>query len=125
MATKKITEQTSGSVEHYDRLIATIPGLERKGNTLPYTSLNGHMFSFLDKNGTLGLRLPETERDAFLKKYKTALCVQYGAVMKEYVTVPEKLLADTTTLKKYMMISHSYVAAMKHKPAKKSKRGTT
>jgi hypothetical protein len=123
MATKKITEQTAGKVELYDRLIATVPGVERKGKTLPYTSIKGHMFSFLDKNGTLGLRLPEAERDAFLKKYKTTLCLQYGAVMKEYVTVPEKLLGDTKTLKKYMMISHAYVAAMKPKPTKKSKRG--
>ena len=125
MATKKIAEQTAAHLHHYDRLIAAIPGLERKGNTLPYTSINGHMFSFLDRNGTLGLRLPQTERDEFLKKYKTTLCVQYGAVLKEYVTAPEKLLSDTKTLKRYMMISQAYVASLKPKPTKKSKGGTT
>jgi hypothetical protein len=31
----------------YDRLIATQPGLQRKGATIPYTSVNGHMCSFL------------------------------------------------------------------------------
>jgi hypothetical protein len=46
---------------------------------MPYTSLNGHMFSFLTKTGKLALRLPEPERDAFLKKYKTTLCEQQGS----------------------------------------------
>lgn len=32
----------------YEKLLATIPGIERKGATMPYTSLNGNMFSFID-----------------------------------------------------------------------------
>jgi hypothetical protein len=35
---------------------------------MPYTSLNGHMFSFLTETGTMALRLPAGEREAFLKK---------------------------------------------------------
>ena len=35
----------------YDKLIETNTMIERKGKTTPYTSLNGHMFSFLDKTG--------------------------------------------------------------------------
>ena len=31
----------------YEALVATGPGVERKGKTMPYTSVNGHMFSFL------------------------------------------------------------------------------
>jgi hypothetical protein len=31
----------------YDLIIATQPDVKRKGATMPYTSLNGHMFSFL------------------------------------------------------------------------------
>lgn len=40
----------------YDQLINANPTIERKGKTMPYTSLNGHMFSFLSKEGTMGLR---------------------------------------------------------------------
>ena len=36
-------------VELYNKLVATIPAVERKGASMPYTSLNGNMFSFLDK----------------------------------------------------------------------------
>jgi hypothetical protein len=54
----------------YERLIATQPDLQRKGATMPYTSLNGHMFSFLTATEHLALRLPLPERDAFLAKYQ-------------------------------------------------------
>jgi len=55
-------------IEQYDRLIATQPGIERKGATVPYTSVNGHMFSFLSDTGTLALRLPAGDREAFLER---------------------------------------------------------
>jgi hypothetical protein len=55
----------------YDKLLASNPEIERKGAARPYTSLNGHMFTYLNPSGTLALRLPEREREEFLKKYKT------------------------------------------------------
>lgn len=70
----------------YDELVATRPGLERRGKTMPYTSINGHMCSFLDPDGTLALRLPEADRAAFLEKYATTLVEQHGHLMKEYVS---------------------------------------
>lgn len=39
------------SLELYEKLVATNPGIERKGATVPYTSINGHMFSYLSKGG--------------------------------------------------------------------------
>jgi hypothetical protein len=65
-------------LELYEKLVATNPNVERKGDTVPYTSLNGHMFSYLSKEGKLALRLPAGEREAFLKKYKAKLCEAYG-----------------------------------------------
>ena len=61
----------SSKVLLYEKVVATIPGVERKGATIPYTSLNGHMFSYLSKDGEMALRLPTDERELFLKKYKT------------------------------------------------------
>ena len=107
------------ALNHYERLIATQPKVERKGAAMPYTSVNGHMFSFLTKAGRLALRLPEQERDAFLKKYDTKLCEQHGTVLKEYVEVPDALLAKTTELKKFFDRSYAYVASLKPKPTKR------
>ena len=100
----------------YEKLVATIPEVERKGASVPYTSVNGHMFSYLGKTGTLALRLPEPERQRFLDKYKTTLCTAYGVVQKEYVDVPGALLAKTAELATYFAASHAYVASLKAKP---------
>ena len=106
-------------LESYDRLIATHPNIERKGAKMPYTSLNGHMFTYFSKEGQLGIRLPKEEREAFLKKYDASLLVSYGAVMKEYVAVPDHLLENTKELKEYLALSYEYVSTMKPKPTKK------
>ncbi len=105
----------------YDKLIATIPSIERKGSSVPYTSHNGHMFSYLSKSGVLALRLPESAREAFLSKYQTTLCKQYGVVQKEYVEVPAALLRKTAELKKYLAQSFAYVRTLKPKSATKKK----
>jgi hypothetical protein len=109
-------------IASYDKLIATLPGVERKGDTIPYTSLNGHMFSNFTKAGTLSLRLPPELREPFLAKYKTKLSVEYGIVRKEYVEVPPALLAKTQELAPYFAASHAYVKAMKPKPTTKKKK---
>ncbi len=45
-------------LELYRKLISTHPDLEVQGGTkLPYTSHNGHMFTFLTKEGAVALRL--------------------------------------------------------------------
>jgi TfoX/Sxy family transcriptional regulator of competence genes len=95
---------------------------------MPYTTVNGNMFSLLTADGTLALRLPTSDREAFLKKYKTTLCEQYGAVMNEYVSVPATLLANTRQLAKYLALSYEYARSLKPKPTTKrrpAKQSTT
>lgn len=105
----------------YEKLIATLPGVERKGDKVPYTSVNGHMFSNLTGAGKLALRLPADVREAFLAKYKTTLVTEYGIVRKEYVEVPDALLSRTAELKPYFAQSFAYVSALKPKPTSKTK----
>jgi hypothetical protein len=51
----------------------------------------------------------------------------YGAVMKEYVEVPDALLAKTAHLKKFFDASFQYVSSLKPKPTteKTKKKPTT
>jgi hypothetical protein len=67
MPKPKATSVPSDKLELYEKLVATNPKVERKGATVPYTSLNGHMFSYLSKDGKVALRLPPADREAFLK----------------------------------------------------------
>jgi TfoX/Sxy family transcriptional regulator of competence genes len=103
----------------YDKLIATIPEIQRKGAANPYTSLNGNMFTLLHQS-RLAIRLPEGQREEFLKKYKTGLFEAYGTVMPEYVAVPDGLLKKTKELRKYLELSYQYVKTLKPKPTKKT-----
>jgi hypothetical protein len=105
----------------YEKLVATNPDVERKGAANPYTSVNGNMFSQLLPSGRLSLRLPDSEREAFLKKFKTKLVEQYGEAMKEYVEVPDALLAKTAEIRKYFDISYEYTMSLKPKPTKRTK----
>jgi len=56
---KTMTDVQANTLNLYEKLVATNPEVERKGDTMPYTSLNGHMFSLLTKEG----RLPQEIQD--------------------------------------------------------------
>ena len=116
---KSVPKAPADCVDLYDALLATNPEIKRKGAALPYTSVNGNMFSLLTPDGTLALRLPAAEREAFLKRYETTLCEQYGVVMKEYVRVPRSLLQNTRTLAKYLEVSYRFACSLKPKPTTK------
>ena len=121
MPAAKKTVIPAEKVALYDKLIATNPKIERRGANNPYTALNGNMFTLLNPpNGDLAIRLPEAEREKFIKKYKTKIFVAYGAAMKEYVAVPDALLKKTSELAKYLDLSYEYAKTLKPKPSKKS-----
>ena len=61
------------SIELYDNLAASNPDFERKGKSLPCTARNGHMFTYISNTDSMGLRLPEEDREAFLEIYKIML----------------------------------------------------
>jgi hypothetical protein len=121
---KKAVSNQNGSekVDLYERLLATLPEVGRKGDANPYTALNGNMFTLLHQSETLAIRLPPEERGKFLKKYKTTLFEAYGAVMQEYVRVPDDLLGKTGELRKYLEISFEYAKTLKPKPSAKKKK---
>jgi hypothetical protein len=102
----------------YAELVATVHEAELKGAKVPYTSMNGNMYSYLGENG-VGLRLPADVREEFLAKYRTTLYHAYGIVQKEYVTVPAELLAKTDELAPYFRASFDYATALRPKATKR------
>jgi TfoX/Sxy family transcriptional regulator of competence genes len=122
MATSKKNTLPADKLALYEKLVATNPTVERKGDANGYTALNGNMFTLLHSSGRLAIRLPESEREKFLKKYKTTLFEAYGAVMKEYVAVPDELLKKTSELKRYFDLSYEYAKTLRPKPTTKKKK---
>lgn len=86
---------------------------------MPYTSLNGHMFSFLNADGAMVLRLPNELYEDFLARYESGLVMQYGRVMQGYVSVPEELLRNTDELAGWFDKSHSWISTLQPKPTTK------
>ena len=120
MGVKKTSPIPPEKIEAYEKLVATLPGVERKGADNPYTALNGNMFTLLHSpEGRLAIRLPAVEREKFLKKYNTKLFEAYGAVMKEYVAVPDALLKKPKELQPFFAMSYEYAKTLKAKPTKK------
>lgn len=107
--------------ESFKKLVDSVTGVELKGATVPYTSVNGNMSSYLSKDGFLALRLPPQMREDFLTKYSTTLVMAYGIIQKEYVTVPNDLLHKTEELKPWFEASFAYVSSLKPKPTKRTK----
>jgi TfoX N-terminal domain len=106
----------------YERVVEATPGVERKGATMPYTSRNGHMFSFLDAYGVLSLRLPPDAREEFLSRYGTTLAVQHGRTMQEYVVVPDDLLDRTDELQPWLERAHGWISKLKPKATTRARK---
>lgn len=92
---------------------------EVKGAKNPYTSRNGHMFSFLDADGTMALRLSPELTEEFRSAYDSGDVVQYGATMRGYSSVPAALLEDAATLIGWFDRSWAWVGTLPPKPTKK------
>lgn len=96
----------------YEGLVASVAGAERKGAANPYTSRNGYMTSFLDKEGEVSIRLDEADRDEFLETYDSRISVQYGSQMKEFVVVPDDLLENPDEAGRWFARSWEWVGSL-------------
>ena len=95
------------------------PDTEVKGAKNPYTSRNGHMFSFLAPDGVMGLRLSDEHGAEFLDRYDSGPVMSYGSVMRGYVSVPDDLLENTAELHPWFDTSHEWIGTLPPKATKK------
>jgi hypothetical protein len=105
----------------YEAAVAATKGVELKGAAMPYTSLNGNMYSFLDKVGVVAVRLGEAERVALTKLGGEPYVHESGAAMKEYVSLPLKVLADAGRASMWLGKSLAYAKTLKPKATTRKK----
>ena len=112
-----------GPVQSLELYAAIVDGsnldVALKGAKNPYTSRNGHMFSFLDAEGVMALRLSDELREEFLARYGSGPVTQYGSVMRGYVSVPTDLSAHTAELGEWFAKSYSWIGTLEPKATKK------
>ena len=81
--------------------------------------MNGNMYSFVEKEGYVAIRLSEEDKQEFMDRYNAGPAISYGATMRGYVHVPNAVLKNTKELAAYMYKSHEFVKTLKPKPTKK------
>ena len=96
----------------YEGLVASVEGVERKGAANPYTSRNGYMTSFIDKEGEVSIRLDTAEREKFIQQYESRISVQYGKNMPEFVVVPDDLLERPDEIGPWFALSWEWVGTL-------------
>jgi TfoX/Sxy family transcriptional regulator of competence genes len=77
------------------------------------------MFSFLDQDGAMALRLSQELTDEFLSTYESGPVMQYGSVMRGYVSIPDDLLSNTKVLGSWFKQSYDWIGTLEPKPTKK------
>ncbi len=109
------------ALEAYRSMVAeSHSGAEVKGARNPYTSRNGHMFSFLDAAGRVALRLSDELTEEFRSSYASGDVIQYAATMRGYSSVPAELLADPVTLAVWFDRSWAWIGTLAAKPTRKN-----
>ena len=93
-------------------MAAEATGLDCKGKTVPYTSSNGYMHCLLNKKGDFGIRLSKEDQSKFKEEYESGPLMSHGATMRDYVLVPDNLLANTEEIAKWMLISLEHVNSL-------------
>ncbi len=86
-----------------------------KGKANPYTSMNGNMYSFLNDHGHVCLRMAEADRETFAEFFGTGPVQQYGATMKDYVSIPPDFLENKDIL------TEAFASSLKHARTLKKK----
>lgn len=82
---------------------------------MPYTSANGYMFSQINKEGDIGIRLPESISKELIEAYAVSEFKSYGAAIKDYIKIPESLLDNPDKVSKLLLKGQDYVMSLKPK----------
>ena len=99
-------------IARFERAIAASGKYECKGKANPYTSANGHMFSQINKDDQLGIRLPKSRQVALLEDFGAGPFMSYGATMRDYVCLTEEMLSDPALITSLLDEGFAFVSAM-------------
>jgi TfoX/Sxy family transcriptional regulator of competence genes len=93
-------------------------GEPRKMFGYPAAFANGNMFAGLHEAGLI-LRLPEMERDAFLRQEGAKRFEPLpGRVMREYVVAPDVLANEPGLLRRWLRTAFGYAGSLPPKAAR-------
>jgi len=112
------TPDYANALTRYEEIVGEYPGLKVKGAANKYTSMNGNMFSALQKDGMLTLRLSEAEKADYNAANGTDDVISHGAVLRGYVYVTPEIWSDDAKLRALFKQCVAHAETLKPKPTK-------
>ena len=106
--------------DRLETLAARHRDLTVKGKKSAYLAMNGNMFAFVDDTGGLCLRFSEDRKAALKDEYGIGDVIQYNAVMRGYIRVPDHVMAEDEALGALFDECVAFARTLKPKPTKKS-----
>ena len=73
------------------------------------------MFSLFNKDNEIGIRFSKEVQEKYMKALDTTYYKSYGATMKGYILIPERMLEDLDSLAKLLDESYDYVMSLEPK----------
>ncbi len=110
----------AAALSRYEEIVAEYPDLKVKGKANKYTAMNGNMFSALQKDGVLTVRLSDADKKAYNEEHGTSDVIFYGAVMRGYVYVTREIWTDDARLRALFKQCVEHAQTLKPKPTKKT-----
>lgn len=104
----------------FDTMIECVPGVVRKGATMPYLSMNGNMYASISKANVIGIRLSKHDLEEFLACFDATLFESLpGFFQKEYIAVPASMLSEMELLHDWFRKCHANALSLKPKKTKR------
>ena len=122
--TKAVNKTDPTVLAVFDLMISGVKGVERKGATMPYVSINGNMYGMISKADIIGIRLSEEDLQAFMLSGGAPFEGVPGFVSKEYGAVPRSMFTDSKQLQMWFRLSHNYASKLPVKPTASQSRKT-
>ena len=77
-----------------------------------YTSANGYMFSIINKEGQIGIRFSKEVQEKYIEQFRSDYIKSYGATMRGYILITDKMLLDFDLLVNLMNESYNFVMSL-------------
>lgn len=103
----------------FDRMIAGVEGVERRGATMPYVAVNGNMYAMINKADTIGLMLSDKDFATFISTYNAKPFESIpGLQTKNFVAIPPTMYVDLRTMQMWFKLGYAYAARLPAKPTR-------
>ena len=100
----------------FELMLGGVEGVERKGATLSYVSLNGNMYAMVSKREVIGILVEASDWKSFELAGGTPFEAVPGIPLKGFGAVPVSMFKDRLQLQSWFRRAHAAAEKLPPKP---------